>query len=153
MLAISIDFSLSYFHHNFTKNQQKNVEKTMENQKATFFDVKTLQVRVFFAPGSLLEVSGSDLGTSQELVGGSFGRPWRSPGASGRPPHKLGMAPGAPEMSRDRPGGHFGSILDAPGGSQARFLANFVIDFGCLRRRFRMPFAVHCGRYKAECLR
>ena len=61
--------------------------------------------------------------------------------------------PRAPEMSRDRPGSHFGSILDAPGGSQARFLANFVIDFGCLRRRFRMPFAVHCGRYKAECLR
>ena len=99
MLAISIDFSLSYFHHNFTKNQQKNVEKTMENQKGTFFDVKTLQVRVFFAPGSLLEVSGSDLGTSQELVGGSFGRPWRSPGASGRPSPKLGVAPGAPEMS------------------------------------------------------
>ena len=148
MLAISIDFSLSYFHHNFTKNQQQNVEKTGNKQKDTFFDVKTLEVRVFFAPGSLLEVSGSDLETSQELVGGSFGRPWHSPGASGRPPHQLGMAPGAPETSRDRPGSHFGSILDAPGGSQARFLAKIVIDFGCLRCRFRMRFAIHCGRYQ-----
>ena len=68
VLAISIDLSLSDFHHNFTKNQQENVEKTIKQQKGIFFDVKTLQVRVFFAPGSLLEVSGSDLGTSQELV-------------------------------------------------------------------------------------
>ena len=135
---MKINFSLSDFHRKFTKNWQKNVEKTVEKQKGTFFDVKTLQVHVFFAPGSLLEVSGSDLGTSQELVGGSFGRPWRSPGASGRPPHQLGMAPGAPEMSRDRPGSHFGSILDAPGGSQARFLAKIVIEFGCLRWRFRI---------------
>ena len=125
----------------------------MENQKGTFFDVKTLQVRVFFfAPGSLLEVSGSDLGTSQELVGGSFGRSWRSPGASGRPSPQLGVAPGAAEMFRDRPGKHFGSFLDAPGGSQARFFAKIVIDFGCLRCRFRMRFAIHCGRYNAECL-
>ena len=122
-------------------------------QKGTFFGVKTMQVRIFFAPGSLLELSGGDLGTSPELMGGSFGRPLCSPEEPRRPPCKLGEAPDAPEASRDRPGSHFGSILDAPGGSRARFLANFVIDFGCLRRRFRMPFAVHCGRYKAECLR
>ena len=87
VLAISIDFSLSDFHHNFTKNRQKNVEKTVEKQKGTFFDVKTLQVRVFFAPGSLLEVSGSDLGTSPGLRGGSFGchsRPLGTPGGRDR---------------------------------------------------------------------
>ena len=38
-------------------------------------------------------------------------------------------------MSQEGPGCLFRLILDAPGASQDLFLIDFVIDFGCLRRR------------------
>ena len=119
------------------KKRPKIDEKAIEKRKGNFFGVKTLQVRVFFAQGSLPGVAGSDLGTSQGLRGGSFGRPLRSPGASGRRCCKLGGALGAPGVPREAPWSDFGSILDAMAASQERFWDDFVINFGCLGRRFR----------------
>ena len=92
VLAIKINFSLSDFHHKFTKNRQTNVEKMVEKQKGTFLDVKTLQVHVFFAPGSLLESLGEILGRSRSsceallvALGALRERPGDLPPTSGWP--------------------------------------------------------------------
>ena len=51
------------------KKRPKIGEKAIEKWKGNFFGVKTLQVRVFFAPGSSRGLSGSDLGVPGRLPG------------------------------------------------------------------------------------
>ena len=91
-------------------------------------------MRVFLASGWLPGVSGSDLGSPREPHGASFGRPWRSPGASGSLYRKLGEALGAPGVPREGLQSHFGSILRAPACPPATI-------FGRFRYRFSFPEA------------
>ena len=91
--------------------------------------VKRPPERAFCASGPLPGASGSDLGMSQGLWGGSFGCPMSSQGASGRVSGQLGRALGAPEVSREGPGRVSGAIWDAPGASQERFFSRFLVDF------------------------